>query len=78
MQLSAIALQGMENAAARVQKTAARLAKAAPPPLEPCASVPDIAQEMTALLTARNEFAVSARVLQTADEMNGGILDLLA
>jgi hypothetical protein len=76
MDICSVALAGMERAAARVERSAARLATAAD------VSAPsdglDLSQEVVSLLAARNDFAVQSRVVLTADEMQRQVLDLLA
>lgn len=72
MQVSAIALGGMEQAAARLDRTATRLAKVADP-----TDTVDLSAEMVALMQARNDFAVNAKVLKTADEMSKTLVEML-
>jgi flagellar hook protein FlgE len=73
MEISAVALQGLERAQERLAATAQRLARAADP-----ADTVDLAAETVALLESRHAFAVNARVLKTADQMQQSLIDLLA
>ena len=78
MELSAIALRGLEDARNRVERSAERLARVGTTTAEgtPVNSV-DLTREMVALLAARNDFAAGIRLLQTADELQRGLIDLL-
>ena len=64
----------MQNAQNLLQKTAERIA-AVPP--ETSDSV-DLSSSMAAMLSARNQYQTNARVIQTADDMQKKLLDLLA
>jgi flagellar basal body rod protein FlgC len=68
------ALGGMRNAQSTLERTAERIAGAVTPPPD---SV-DLSAEMVAMLAARNQFQANARVIQTADEMQKRLLDILA
>ncbi len=72
MQITAIALEGMERAQTRVDATAARLAKVAEP--EAGGDVVDLSEEMVALLAARNDFRLQTKVMQAAQEMENSML----
>jgi len=72
------ALNGLGQAEALLERTAARLARlpgAAAPP-EPRDQV-DLSAEMVSLLEARHRFGIHTRVLKTAFEMQGHVLDVL-
>ena len=73
MEISAAALSGMHRAEARLEATAQRLARVSDP-----ADTVDLSAEMVALLEARNDFAVNAKVLKTGDEIERVLLDVLA
>ena len=73
MQISAIALQGMQQAEARVEVSAQRLAGTADP-----GDTTDLSQEAVALLQARNSFAANVQVAKIANEMEKRTVDLLA
>jgi flagellar hook-associated protein FlgK len=75
VEISAIALGGMNQAQTRLEGTANRLAKAADPA---AADTVDLSAEMVALMEARNAFAVNAKVAATGDELQKSVIDLLA
>jgi flagellar hook protein FlgE len=68
------ALGGMQSAQSTFDKTAARIAAVSP---ESSDSV-DLSSDMVAMLAARNQFQTNARVIQSADDMQKKLLDLLA
>jgi flagellar hook protein FlgE len=68
------ALSGMHNAQTTLQNTAERIATVSP---ETSDSV-DLSPQMVAMLAARNQFQTNARVIQTADDMQKKLLDMLA
>jgi hypothetical protein len=72
MQITAIALGGMERAQARLDTAAARLSTVADP--DAGADIVDLSEEMVALLAARNDFRLQAKVMQTAQEMEASLL----
>ena len=69
-----IALGGMRNAQSTLEKTAEHIATVSP---ETSDSV-DLSSQMVAMLAARNQFQTSALVIQTADDMQKKLLNLLA
>ncbi len=78
MELSAIALQGMERAQAQLERSAERLSRAGRPPSDGVpADTVDLSAEMVGLLSARNAFAAMTRVLKTTDDMERHVIDLL-
>ena len=74
MDVVSAALGGLQNAQTTLQKTAERIAAASP---ETSDSV-DLSSETVAMLAARNQYQTSARFIQTADEMQKKVLNLLA
>ncbi len=78
MEIFSIALQGLEQAQARVEKAAGRLASVGADSSNgvPVDSV-DLSREMVALLLAKNAFAANIGMLKIANEMQGRVLDLL-
>jgi len=74
MDVMTVALSGMEKAQGTLQKTAEHIAAVSP---ETSDSV-DLSSDMVAMLAARNEFQTNARVVQTADDMQKKLLNLLA
>ena len=75
MQITAIALEGMERAQARVDLAAARLSKVADP--EANQDLVDLSQDTVALMAARNDFSLQTKVMRTAQEMEGGLLSVI-
>ena len=78
MDLSAIALQGLQQADAQLEKAASRIASAAA--LSPDGSnvdTVDISAEIVALLAAKNQFSVNAATLKVASEVQKSAVDLL-
>ena len=74
MDVMSAALGGMQNAQRTLQKTAERIAEASP---ETSDSV-DLSSQMVAMLAARSQYQTNARVIQTADDMQKKLLDMLA
>ena len=77
VEISSIALHGLEQAQGRVEQSAGRLASVGAGSSEemPVDSA-DISQEVVALLAAKNAFAANLGVLKVANEMQGLVLDL--
>jgi flagellar hook-associated protein FlgK len=77
MQLSGIALQGLDQAESSFNRSAARIAQ--PPQIgqDPGDQV-SLSDEAVSLLQAKGSFQANLRVLQTADEMQKQTLDMLA
>ena len=73
MEISAIALAGMNAAQTRMENTATRLAHVS----EPEDRV-DLSTEVVALMESRNDFAVNAKVFKTGDQMQQSVLDMLS
>jgi hypothetical protein len=79
MDISAIALQGLEQADAQLDKVATRLASAAAlSPDGSSADTVDLSAEMVALLSAKNQFSVQVAVLRVAGEIQDNAVDLIA
>ncbi len=77
MDLSAIALQGLEQAQVQLEKTATRLASAGAPDGATWDTV-DLSAEMVALLSAKNQFSANLSTLKIADEIEKNVIDLMA
>ena len=73
MNISAIALQGLEQSQTHFEKAASQVAQA----VDPCDSV-DLSQAAVNLISAKNDFAANIKVAKVADEMERAILDMLA
>ncbi|HVM92756.1 MAG TPA: hypothetical protein VMT67_08100 [Terriglobales bacterium] len=79
MDISAIALQGLQQADAQLQTAAVQIASAS-------AVTPDgtgidtvtLSAEMVALMSAKNQVAINAEVMKTADELQQTTLDVMA
>jgi hypothetical protein len=77
MDLSAIALQGLDQAQTALETAASKIASAGT--LSPdSADAVDISAEMVALLSARNMFSVNLATLKVADEVQKSVIDILA
>jgi len=74
MDVTSVALRGMQDAQSTLQKTANQIASVSP---ENSDSV-DLSSQMVAMLAARNQFQTDVRVVKTADDMQKKVLDLLA
>ena len=74
MQITETALAGMQRAESTVNRAARRIALAE----APSGDQVDLSAEMVALMKARNDFSASAKAAQTADEMSGALLSILA
>ena len=74
MDVMGVALGGMRNVQSTLERTAESIAAVSP---ETSDSV-DLSSQMVAMLAARNQFKANARVIQTADDMQKKLLNLLA
>jgi flagellar basal body rod protein FlgC len=78
MELSAIALRGLEQALMQFgqaeEQVAAPAATADGTPVDTI----DLSQAIVSLLSARNQFEANIAVLKTADEMQRHVVDVLA
>jgi flagellar hook protein FlgE len=79
MGISAIALQGLDRAQGQFEQAGAQLASIGASSEDGVAvdSV-DLSHAAVSLLSAKNEFAASLKLVKIADEMQGQIIDLLA
>ena len=79
MDLSAIALQGLDQAEVQLEAAATRLASTgAPSPDGANLDTVDISAEMVALLSAKNLFSANLATLTVADKVQKHTIDLLA
>jgi flagellar hook protein FlgE len=74
MDVMSVALGGMRNVQSTLERTAEQIAAVSP---ETSDSV-DLSSQMVAMLAARNQFQSNARVIQTADDMQKTLLDIMA
>ena len=72
MQIAAIALNGMEAAQSRLERTAVTLSNAADP-----TDQVDLSAAAVALIQARDDFAINAKVAQTSVEMEKSLINIL-
>ena len=75
MSIGGLALQGVQQAEARVEVASQRVAKGVG---EGGGDVVDLSAEMLALMQAKNYSAAMVSVVKLANEMDGHVLDLLA
>jgi len=79
MDLSAIALQGVEQGQVQLQNAALKLAGAgANSPDGAGVDVVDLSAEMVALMSAQTQFSANLSTLKTADQLQQTSLDLMA
>ena len=77
MDISAIALQGLNQAQAQLEHAALRIAQfgaASGSNLD----VVDLSTEMVALQSAKDNVAINIKVLQTAEEVQQNLIDAMA
>jgi hypothetical protein len=75
----ATALGGLDRAQSTLERSASRLARAATTVSDgPPVDAVDLSATVVDLLTARHEFAVNVKLLQTADDLERRALDILA
>jgi len=77
MEISAIAVSGLNAAQNQVERVAGRIARATIPETSSGDTV-DLAAEMVALMEGRNQFQANVKSAQTADEMERSALDIVA
>jgi hypothetical protein len=79
VELSAIALTGLDRAQARFEQSARSVTAATAPPTDSAtADTVDLTTASVNLLAAKQDFAVNLKVLQTADRLDRSTLDILA
>ena len=78
MDISAIALQGLEQAQVQLQTAATRLAGAGLSSDGFNLDSVDLSAGIVALMSAKNNFSVNASVLKTADEIQKTAINLMA
>jgi len=79
MDISSIALQGLDQASTQLDAAAAQIAGAGATSAD--GSNPDVVNlstEMVALMSAQNSFAANLVTLKTADQVQKGLVDLTA
>jgi len=79
MDVSSTALQGLDQAQAQVNRSAARLASIGTSTAAGAGvDTADLSQEMVSLLAAKNQFGANIDILKIADEMQKNTINLLA
>ena len=79
MDPSAIALQGLQQADAQLETTAAKIANAGvTSPDGVPVDIVDLSAELVALMTAQNLFEANVATLKTADQMQKSLIDTKA
>ena len=73
MDISAIALGGLNQAQGNFEKAARRIASGG----AASGDATDLASDTVSLISARNDFAANIKTLKVADEMQRTTLDLL-
>jgi hypothetical protein len=76
--LSAIALQGLERSQDRFDRASSQIAAAGLPPVDSTGDTVNLSQAAVALLSAKDDFAANLKVMKTADEMQRVAINLLA
>ena len=79
MDLSAIALQGLERGQAQLEQAAARLAGAgAESPDGANLDTVELSAEIVALMSAKTQFSANLSTLKTADQIQKNTINLVA
>lgn len=77
VEISNIALDGMNRAASALDKTATRIARMPLSAEAPPADSVDLSQDMVDLLAARRSFEANVKTARTGDELTRTLLDML-
>ena len=79
MDLSAIALQGLQQADSQLNQAATRIASfGATSPDSTSLDTVNLSAEMVALMSAQDLASVNLKTLQTADEIQKSLIDIMA
>jgi hypothetical protein len=79
MGISGIALQGLDQAQGRFDQAAGQIASIGASSDDGTdVDTVDLSQAAVSLLSAKNDFATSLKLLKIADEMQGQAIDILA
>ena len=79
MDLSAIALQGLEQAQGQLEQAATRIASVGATSLDGASlDTVDLSAGMVALMTARADFSANLATLKAADQVSKSVIDLIA
>jgi hypothetical protein len=77
MDVSTIALQGLQRSQTQLESTARRLSTAGSSADGTPVDTADLSQAAVALITAKNQFAANLNVVKVADQMQKSVLNLL-
>jgi flagellar hook protein FlgE len=79
MDISAIALQGLQQADAQLEKAAIKIAAyGASSPDGANLDTVDLSAEVVALMSAKTDYLTNLKTLQTANEIQKNVIDLTA
>jgi len=78
MEILSAALQGLNSAEAKLDQAATRIAQAGNPVEGSSGDTVDLAAEIVNLASAKIDYEVNLKALQTGDEMAKHTLDILA
>ena len=78
MDLSAIALQGLQQADVQLETAASNLANAGANSAGPSLDIVDLASQIVALNSAKTLAQVNLEALKTADQIQKNVLNLIA
>ena len=78
MDLSAIALQGLQQADVQLETAASNLANAGANSTGPSLDIVDLASQIVALNSAKTLAQVNLEALKTADQIQKNVLNLIA
>ena len=78
MDVSSIALQGLQQADAQLNAAASAIANAGNGASGAGVDVVSLSEEMVALMSAQTQFAANLDTLKTADQMQQSLLDVTA
>lgn len=74
MEIFGIAQQGLERAQGKLEATASRVARSS----QSAPQQEDLSTDMVSLSQAHNDFLANVRAIQTGDQMQQKLLDILA
>jgi flagellar hook protein FlgE len=79
MDLSAVALQGLDRAQVALENVATQLASTSTLSADSASTdTVDLSSEMVALLSAKNVFSANLATLKVADQLQKSVIDLMA
>jgi hypothetical protein len=78
MGISAIALQGVQQAEAQLNEAASNIASAGAASIAANGDSVDLSAEMIALMSAQNQSSVSLSMLKIADEVQQSLINIMA